>query len=270
MSHNNELASVFAEDQSAAAITTKPLYSIGGIVLATFFGGPFGGSVAMALNYSRMQSPAAARLSWITGLIASTVYFFVITAIPENVLDSLPNLLLIIPQLIAVYLAASYFQSAQLTEHERAGGRMASGWKSCGIGLLSLPVSLAVLFGVLLLAYPSPGTRFPSENDEIFYTGDATAEDAARLANALKEVGYFGGEGVSVVLSESDDRQTITFVVQDGAWNDNELIEAFQQVGREILEHDFAEPLTVELCNDLMEVQKTITVTREREEAPPI
>lgn len=270
MNDRFEPMSAVVDDQSVSAVAAKPLHSIGGIVLATFFGGPFGGSVAMALNYSRLKSPAAARLSWITGLVASTAYFFAITTIPDKILDSLPNLIFIIPQLIAVYLAANHFQSAQIVEHERAGGAIASGWRSCGVGLLSLPVSLAVFFGVVFLAFPAPGTLFQSGNDELFYTGDATVDDAKRLAEALKEVGYFGGDGVSVDLSESEGHQTVTFVVQDGAWNDNELIEAFQQIGLILLEHGFADPITIQLSDELVEVQKTLTVTRPPEETPPI
>lgn len=269
MDQSIEPSPAVANERTATVAVSKPLHSIGGIVLATFFGGPFGGSVAMALNYSRLGSPAASRLTWIIGLVASTVYFSAITVIPQSVLDSLPNFLFIIPQLVALYLAASYFQTEQIQEHERAGGAIASGWRSCGLGLLALPVSLAVFFGVLIFAYPAPGTLFQSENDELFYTGDATVEDAKRLAGVLKEAGYFGGDGVSVVLSESEGRQTVTFVVQDGAWNDNQLIDAFQQMGHIILDHDFDEPLTIELSNELMEVQKTLTVTRPQEEPPP-
>ncbi|MBL8810883.1 MAG: hypothetical protein JNM43_11955 [Planctomycetaceae bacterium] len=246
---------------TGTAQDSRPLHSAGGIVLATFLGGPFGGSVALAINYSRLGSPGASRASWLVGLIASAAYFFAITRIPNSVLDSIPNLVFIAPQLLAMFLIANWLQGRLITDHQQNGGQLCSGWKSCGIGLLCLPVSLAVLAGVVLLALAGLGTHYQSGNDEIFYSGEATEEDAARLAAVLRQSGYFGGDGVSVVLSETAGRHTVQFVVQDGAWNDPEVNNGIRVIARDIISGGFSDPLIVEFCDDTLAVRNTMTVT---------
>lgn len=246
---------------------SRPLHSTGGIVLATFFGGPLGGSVALAINYSRLGFPSSSRASWLVGLIASAAYFFAITRLPDAALDAIPNLVFIVPQLFGMYVIANWLQGRTIADHLQNGGTLCSGWKSCGLGLLCLPVSLAVLAGVVLLAFQGPGTLYQSGNDEIFYAGEATQDDAERLAAVLRDCGYFGNDGVTVVLSESTGHHTIQFVVQDGAWNDPDVTNGIRVIAWDIITGGFSDPLTVELCDETLTVKKSITVTASEAEA---
>ncbi len=247
---------------------SRPLHSTGGVVLATFPGGPFGGSVALAVNYSRLGFPSSSRASWLVGLIASAAYFFAIIRIPDAVLDAIPNLVFIVPQLFVMYVIANWLQGRTIADHLRNGGTHCSGWKSCGLGLLCLPVSLAMLAGVVLLSFPAPGTLYQSGNDEIYYGGEATQDDAERLASVLGDCGFFGNQGVTVVLSESTGQHTIQFVVQDGAWNDPDVTNGIREIARDIITGGFSDPLTVELCDDTLSVQNSFTVTASEVEAP--
>ena len=55
--------------------------------------------------------------------------------------------------------------------------------------------------------------------DEVFYSGSATKDQATALGNALKGDGYFQDKGVTVLLDKESSGTTISFVVKDGFWN---------------------------------------------------
>lgn len=139
----------------------------------------------------------------------------------------------------------------------------ASGWGSVGIGLLCLPFAFAVIFSVYDEAFPveeSYGTVVKFGNDEIYFTGDATEEDAQKLARVLQEIQFFGSGEASVKIDSSAARYTISFVLADKAWKDSEIVDAFKDIGRSLVKSGFATPLTIKLCNDHFESRETLVI----------
>ncbi|MCA9070805.1 MAG: hypothetical protein KDA84_17870 [Planctomycetaceae bacterium] len=80
------------------------------------------------------------------------------------------------------------------------------------------------------------------------------------MAGVLQDIDYFGSDGVSVRLVSDAGHDTIAFVLVENAWNEADTVEAFRDVGRSVMEAGFSKPLTVQLCNEYFEVQKTLTI----------
>ena len=212
----------------------------------------------MAINYWRMGLKTAAQSTIVITGIASIALFVLLYLVPDDL--KIPNEVFYVPQLIIVYLIANALQGDYIHAHERLGGSMASAWPSVGIGLLCLPIVLIVFVALALLLEPSFGTYAKFGEDEIYYSGDATNEDARELADALHEIEFFGSGGTSVKYEVSSDGSTVSFILIENAWEDPETANAFREIGDYLVESDFPSPMTIELCNGYFEVQRTFPI----------
>ena len=111
-----------------------------------------------------------------------------------------------------------------------------------------------------------PGTQQPGSSstvtigtkDQVVYSGTATEAQATALGNALKTDGYFQDRGVTVLLNMGGaNGTTIGFVVSDGVWNQQGTMGQFEEVGREVADSVGGLPVTVQLLNTHVEVEKT-------------
>lgn len=249
-------ATELEEPQPPPAYTLHP---IRGVVWATFWGTPLAAGVVMALNFRRTGDKASAKAALLTGLFVTAAIFGLVIVLPEDVLDSIPNVAIMIPQLLAVNAIATRLQGDFISDHEDRGGKIASAWRGVGIGILCLIAVFSVVFGSVVALESSFGTVVAFGNDEIYYTDDATEADARTLAEALRDVEFFGGPGVSVQISATDGQYTVSFVMMEGAWNDADVVTYFRSVGR-VLAVEFGTPLTIQLCDDYFDPQNTITI----------
>ncbi len=130
------------------------------------------------------------------------------------------------------------------------------------VPLVAFAVLLAALVGMDYALHPA--TYDPSisfyENDEVIMADGVGEADARILAQALETVGFFGGKGASVRLAREEEGHTVSFVLLRDAWNEAETVEGFRTLGEHLAEEVLENPLTVELCDDSFDVQKTLTI----------
>ena len=234
------------------------LHPVRGAVWAAVWGAPVAAGIVMAINYSRMGRTAAARVMVLAAIVATVALVGLVLAIPEDV--NIPNAAFIVLQLVVVYAIANALQGERIRSHAAQGGTVASAWPSVGIGLLCLPFVLGAIFGMALLLEPSFGTLAEFGNDEIYYSGDATEEDAHKLARVLQEIEFFGSSGASVRLECRSARYTVSFVLVEDAWKDPEIVDAFRDIGRTLAASGFGTPLTVQLCDDYFAAQEILVI----------
>ncbi|MCA9034147.1 MAG: hypothetical protein KDA91_03400 [Planctomycetaceae bacterium] len=242
-------------DTQATAPTYK-LHSPGGVVWATFLGAPLAAGIVMALNYARAGRGENVWKAIAGGVAASIVLLGLVFAIPDEILDKIPNAVFYVPQLLIVSAVAKKLQGRLVEEHVARGGELVSGWRSAGIGLMCLPL----LIGGLLLMEPSFGNVLTAGNDEVYYRGNATEEDAQELADALKTLGFFGGDGASVRLEKESGRTTLSFILINDAWNDAEIVDGFQSIGVSLAGDPLPSNFTMQLCDQTFTAEKTLMI----------
>lgn len=94
----------------------------------------------------------------------------------------------------------------------------------------------------------------------VYYTSGASKEEAQKVGDSLKALGYFGDHPVSVQLAKDGETYVIRFVTVKEAWNDPEMQKNFAVVGYFINEGSFpGKPLRVELCDDHLKTKATVT-----------
>src|SRR5262245_31417798 len=114
-------------------------------VLATFLGGPLGGSILLAQNYKRLSQSHHARLAIVYGFLAMLAIFPIALALPGG----LPNVALPVAYTIAFRVIAERAQGAELKSHLASGAGIESWWRTVGLALAALVVTAAVFFGAL-------------------------------------------------------------------------------------------------------------------------
>jgi len=233
------------------------LHLPGGATLATFLGSPVAGTLILALNYQKLGRSGAAVLSVIVGVLATILILALALMLPAKT----PNALFIIPQIAVMAALAKSLQGPAVERHKQLGGKIASMWVSAGIGLVGLVVFGSAIIGYVYLSAPNLGKNIViGTKDEVYYKGAATAQDAQALGQALKGVGFFTDRGVSVALSKGPEGTIISFVVQEGAWNDPTVAPQFDLIGRAVAPSIGGLPVTIRLMNDKTEVKKEFVV----------
>jgi hypothetical protein len=237
-------------------IPMYPMYSPGEITAATFFGGPIGGAWLLAINYRRLGEPRKARATIAIGVLALAALGGLGLLI-ESHTSSLG-----LASVVAMSVLARSLQSAAYERHIALGGPRASVWRAIGIGVAGLALSFAVIVGAALV-YGE--VTAPSElrigKCAVLYGDDTTRAEAQAVADELVRVGYFDpSQGATVKVSRDHQRHIVALVVQDFAFTDAKLQDAFRKVARELSSKVFAnEPVDLWLSDGELEPHVKLT-----------
>ncbi|TWT91257.1 hypothetical protein Pla52n_66690 [Stieleria varia] len=108
------------------------------------------------------------------------------------------------------------------------------------------------------------GTKLKiTEKETVSYSGDATETDAGTLGKRLVELDYFDGQGdADVLLSKNDSGFTVSFVLQDGAWESASTVTSFASLGRQLHQILGGRPLTVNLIDSDINVRRSLSITQ--------
>jgi hypothetical protein len=96
--------------------------------------------------------------------------------------------------------------------------------------------------------------------DEVRYSGTATEAEAKALGDSLKSQGYLGDKGVTVVLAKGSDGTAVGFVVQDGAWDNDDNYAVFEHMVRLAGSTVGGFPIKLQYMNSKLEVKKDTVV----------
>lgn len=98
-------------------------------------------------------------------------------------------------------------------------------------------------------------------NDELTYSGTATEQEAKALAEQLKSIGYLQDHGTTVLLSKGTGGTVVSFVVQDGAWSNEDTVANFAEIGHSVAASVGGAPIKVRMLNTQLKKQKEIPIS---------
>jgi len=106
------------------------------------------------------------------------------------------------------------------------------------------------------------GTRYKvNDNESVSYSGSATEREAIAVAEQLKTLKFFNDKGEKdVLLKKSDDEGTIvSFVVVDGAWDNQTMVRSFTYIGK-VLTASLGSRLKLRMIDDNLNTKKEIPI----------
>jgi len=96
-------------------------------------------------------------------------------------------------------------------------------------------------------------------SDTVYYFGSATQADARELGQALHDAGYFTDSGFIVSLLKGEGA-VVSFVVQEGAWDQPDAVATLQRLVRQIAPSAGGLPVQFRLLDRQMATHKAVIV----------
>jgi hypothetical protein len=103
------------------------------------------------------------------------------------------------------------------------------------------------------------GKAIIGSKDAIYYFGSATESDARALGQALRDAGYLGNLGVSVVVWKGHGA-AIGFVVGEGVWDRPDAVAGFERLAKRVAPSAGGPPVELRLLNAEMEIKTQATL----------
>jgi hypothetical protein len=128
---------------------THKLYNERSVLIGTFIGGPLVAGYLIAQNFKALEQPGNANRTWLLTVLVF-VFLFASAFIPG--LADVPAIVYSAVFCILAHSATRKFQGGQIASHQTNGGRLYSTSRAALIGIISLLIMLALIFGLLYLA----------------------------------------------------------------------------------------------------------------------
>ena len=229
------------------------LYGPTDVGIATFLGSPVAGSIIMAMNYKRLGKSSAAVGVIVFGVILTVTMIVIGGLIPARG----ASLGLCIGALAGMIALTKQLQGPALEAHRAAGGRVGSSAMPWVIGLIFLLVIFGAIFAWVMFTPVIEGTRVVvGTQDEIFYSGTTTETETKSLGKQLQDVGFFQDRGVSVKFTRDASGTVLGFVVNDGVWEDPDMLKSFEEVVRQLAPAIGGLPIKIQMMDAAGEVKK--------------
>jgi hypothetical protein len=233
------------------------------VAMATFFGAPLAGSVVMALNYRRVGLAQKALPAVFLGLVSTAALVVLSVLLPDGARPFLAGLP--IGSVMAMLAVARSVQGPLVTFHVGTGGGRGSGWSAAGIGIASAILLFAGAAAILVLRDPGLGARIAiGPHQDVYYRGGISEGQARRVADVLKDAGYFPPGQVADVQVYSDGQNPhVLFVVRRDAWQKGEagVMDFFRGSGEEVSRRVFGGgKVVVDLADERLAVYASLVV----------
>lgn len=176
----------------------KKIYKDREIWVGTLLGGTLAAGYMVAHNYRAFGETDKVRKTWLA-TVAATAFVILISFAPY--IERLPNSLFgLVCAGIAVVLA-QIFQGEQIKNHIRAGGQIQSWWKTIGVSLAALAVTVVMIVGIAfiqtIVEESNEASKFYGESrHEISYNKSNISEgEVDRIADASIKSNLFFNNG---------------------------------------------------------------------------
>jgi hypothetical protein len=259
-SHNPYQAPEFVVTEPESLEATVPRIRVhppGSILIATFLGSFFAGSLVIAINLWKVGRAgtavilAASSFATVTALLLSLIFLNV----------DVPSLVLLLAQMAAAWIVSLLVWEPVRRSIPSGKLAFASKWWGAGIGIVAcIPVG-ALLVALMLLYDMSLGKKFEvAGGNDCYISGAATEEDARFLGQFLLEEGFLREDGGAMLqLSKRGGQYVVTLVFAEGL-EDPETPNWARGVGEELARQRFGTPLVIVLTDDELYERQRVTI----------
>ncbi|MBK1877101.1 hypothetical protein [Pelagicoccus mobilis] len=249
-------------DPLPTEIPPQKLFTAKAIGVGAFIGGPLAATILLGRNFHTLGLKHRRNRTLLLGLGLTLSYFWLLFAIPDSILDSIPSAVFGALTAIIAYNLTEKFQGRILRDHFAKQGLKGSGWAVAGWSVLSLILTL----GIAMLYVPTvPAFDFEEEvytegllGNEIYYSDDIDTVTLKELGDYLIEIEYFDSEyWTPIQLIRRPNGYDLTVPYLRTEWEYEETAELFQEFAAGIETHVLNEPVSITLIDaDFSEIYR--------------
>ncbi|NHA06077.1 hypothetical protein G7092_19865 [Mucilaginibacter sp. HC2] len=174
---------------------TSKIYNERAIWAGTFIGGPLAGGYLIAENFKAFNKKTEARNTWIFAILATIVIFGGVFLIPNA--EKIPRQIIPIIYTAIAYSLVKRYQGSDINAHISTGGPIFNWWRTIGVSLVGLLITIIPVFGIAYFSYSSPGAGADSKtygtmkHEVAFDKSNITESEVDKLADALRKTTFF-------------------------------------------------------------------------------
>ena len=182
-------------EPSVPVTQTPKIYSERAIWAGTFIGGPLVAGYLIAENFKTFNKTTAARNTWIFAILATIVIFGGVFLIPNA--EKLPRQIIPIIYTAIAYALVKHYQGIEINAHVSTGGPVFSWWRTLGISIVGLLITIIPVFGIAYLSDNSTNaatdtkTYGTMKHEIAFDKSNITEGEVDKLADALTKATFF-------------------------------------------------------------------------------
>jgi len=237
----------------------RKVYTEKNMWLVAFLGGPLSAGYIIAENFKTFNETKKVKITWAITIAATILIFGSIFALPETIMDKMPNQLI---PLIYTGIAAAiiyHYQKAKMTDFFAEGGEKYGWGRAVCVGLIGLVVTLLIIAIAAFIAGDLAGERpnldsktYGKLRHEIFYDKTNISENEIdQIANGLTEAIFFD-EAVpkEVVVEKIDNNYELTISVVENAINNEDALNHFTELKNELQNYFPNNKIVIKLTPD--------------------
>lgn len=232
------------------------LFTAKAIGIGAFIGGPLAATTLLGLNFSQLGRKKQRNQTYLLGLGLTLSYFWLVSEIPQSVLDKIPTAAWGGLTGLIAYLLTENLQGELLRTHFAKLGQKASGWAVTGWSTLSLVVTLALI----LFLYVPMLTPFEFEKpvysdgllgNEIYHGENVETETVKALGQYLVNIEYFDSEySVPVQIRLEEEKYELYLSCLRDRWEDPATLSIFRNFAADIEADVLNKPVTIVLVDE--------------------
>jgi hypothetical protein len=182
------------EQSTFVQAPTEKIYQSNTIRVATFIGGPLVAGYLMSENFKTFNETEKARKAIIYSIVATVVVFGAAFLIPG--LDRGGRYIIPLAYTWTAYYLVTHYQGENISSHIKAGGQVYNWWRTLGIGLVGLVVTLIVVFSIVYFTDVATSTETTKtygvmSNELHFDKSNISDAEVNKIADGLTKIAFF-------------------------------------------------------------------------------
>ena len=171
------------------------IYKDRAIYVGTFLGGPLVAGYLIAENFKVFNQVHRVMKTWIYSIITTIVIFGGIFLIPESV--KIPNQIIPIIYTVIAYYLVQLYQGPKITAHINAGGRIYSWWRTIGVGLIGLAITIIPIFGIAYFSNTATNAVITTKTYSVmkheiaFDKNNISESEVDKIADSFTKAAFF-------------------------------------------------------------------------------
>jgi hypothetical protein len=218
---------------------TEKIYKDRAIWVGTFLGGPLAAGYLIAENFKAFNEFDKAKRTWIYAIIATIVVFGGVFLIPDNV--KMPNQVIPLIYTAIAYYLVQHFQGQNITSHINSGGQLHSGWRTIGVGIVGLAITIIPIFGFALLADSTANVGTDTKTYGImkheiaFDKNNISESEVNKIADGLTKTTFFDEAVTKYIYAKKVKSDFEIYISCDkSVTNNSEALQPFVQLRSEL------------------------------------
>jgi len=227
------------EQTTELQIPQRKIYPGKAIWLGSFVGGPLVAGYLIAENFKSIGEKDKVKTTWFFTVLATIVIFGGIFLIPNA--DKIPRQIIPLTYTAIAFFIVQHYQGAKIESHIKSGGKAYNWGRTVVISILGLALTLLPIFGIAYMSDAAANASITTKKygimkHEIDFDKENVSEgEIDVIADCLTKTTFFD-ETVTkyVYVEKEDDKYEISISVIEGIENDNQVIELYAMLRKDI------------------------------------